>query len=123
MKIIGVILFCLWCSITFGQDFTLLNTQASINAGPATLNTEYVSSGSYEKLINKELKNGKLILTFKRHDACFAATYPACSGHDKMWKEVYGIKDGEIVLEKTIEAKYKTKKVEIEQSELEFEKE
>lgn len=114
--LIGIVIIIFWCSLALGQtDLNL--SQPNI---PYALN--YLNDFN-EKLIGKKLEDGKLILIFKQHDNCFAAVYPACEGYTKIWKEVYGIKDNKIILEKTVEGKYKKKQevVEVETGELEFE--
>lgn len=62
--------------------------------------------GCNKRVVLVEIINGGLEIVYKEFSNCFAAVYPACEGHTRVWKEIYKAKEGKIYLEKTIEAKY-----------------
>lgn len=67
--------------------------------------------GQFEpRLIQRELKDGKLILGFRRENQSnvILTTYPSpsFSGTVEIWRDIYAVSNGVIVLEKTEQANY-----------------
>lgn len=55
-------------------------------------------------LTHRELKDGKLVLYFRKVTFHF---YPeGVQTSAEIWKEIYGVKDGAIVFEETVKAEY-----------------
>lgn len=50
-----------------------------------------------------QLKDGKLHVIHRQLSGQVLLSYPAQPAPDKVWKEIYGVKNGEIVLEDTID--------------------
>ena len=48
---------------------------------------------------------GKIEVVFRRKSNVILASYPGKRLPDRIWKEIYAVKDDEIVLEDSIEAK------------------
>ena len=59
-----------------------------------------------EKETSIAIVGKNLEITYREHSRCFAVTNPGCSGHDKIWKEIYRARGGKIYLWKKIGADY-----------------
>ena len=62
-------------------------------------------------IMSVNIVDRNLEVVYRDDQPCFAAVYPACKGHTRIWKKIYKGKPGEVYLWKTIEGKLTEERV------------